>query len=280
MDLGTTILYSLIPAATATGAFFISFFTKLRESILHVIQAIGSGVLLSAIIFAVVPRFINSPDPVSILILLPVGFLLMLAIKSMRRPMAGAMAGMPRGHGGGMGMPGGHGGGMAGAMAGMPGGHGGGMGDATAAATARVGQFSFLLAFCVEFFVNGLLIGVTSTFSAKNTALIAFSICVCSFACAMSFVTKLIQSNYSKASTVVWAAGMIGLFPLGALLGHVVLHSYMDLLPPILAFEVGVLVYLSILDLFVMATMDGIKRSTSVGFIGGFWLVLLIHYVI
>ena len=235
MDLGAAVLYSLIPAATATLAFFISFFTKLKSTTLHVIQAVGSGVLLAAIVFAVVPRFLHSDSVVSVLILLRVGFLLLLVLKSVLRHKGGAGAGNS--------------------------------------------QLSFLVAFCVEFFVNGILIGVTSTLDAKTTALIAFSLCVCSLACGMSFVTRLVQSGYTKRSTVLWTAFIICLFPLGAVLGHAVLHSYMTLLPPILAFEAGVLIYLAILDLFMMAFMgSGSKTPVSVAFIGGLWMVLLIHF--
>jgi zinc transporter ZupT len=135
----------------------------------------------------------------------------------------------------------------------------------------------FITAFSIEFFLTGVLIVLAGSVSHMAALIVAISLSICSLVCGMTVATRFITVGHSTAQAVFQAFCMSLLFPIGGILTWALLGSLSGVGVEILiAFGVGVLLYLATADL-LMAAYEKHNGILKVAFFIGFLLILILH---
>ena len=134
----------------------------------------------------------------------------------------------------------------------------------------------FLAAFCVEFFLNGIIITLSGLAGHLAAFIVALSLGICCFVCGMSVATRLLSRKFSRKLTWFCCFMMSLLLPLGGFLASLfVAHMSIVWIDSVIAFGIGVLLYLATADLLIEAFQKP-NSSLRVIFFLGFIVVILI----
>ncbi|HJO94708.1 MAG TPA: hypothetical protein QF753_15020 [Victivallales bacterium] len=248
MSLGLIFLLALIPSFIALCSSIIGVKSNPGKSKICLIQALGSGVMLAAVVTDLVPRFINIKN-YGPLIAFTLGAALIIIINHLSPDTCDSGC------------------------------------EESESCTHEDNekfkkQTAFLAAFVFEFIINGILIGITSLVGFSSFLLILIAICFCSCTCSLSIVARLIKSNYKTIHILIWLIILMLLLPLSAVLSHVCLKYFLGSIGYIVAFGVGILLFLSLHELFLEAFEAGKKLSLTLTFFIGFWIVLFLKLLV
>ncbi len=112
----------------------------------------------------------------------------------------------------------------------------------------------FLTGYIMEFFLVGLLIGITTAVQHHLLFIIVISLSLCTFVCSMSVSTRLIEAGIVKGRRIFTIFLMTLLFPLGALVGiGMMLYFPGYLVEIVFALAVSILLYLATKELLIDA---------------------------
>ena len=155
-----------------------------------------------------------------------------------------------------------------------------GINELTPLIQKRKTQAAFLTAYFIEFFIDGVLIGLSSVIGLKALILIGISIAFCATTCSLSIVSRLMKHNYSRFQRSMWLFLIVCCLPGGAVLAHIGATAYISALPVVVAFGAGALLYLSAIELLLEAFENGKKLSITSIFFVGFWIILLFEVIL
>lgn len=111
----------------------------------------------------------------------------------------------------------------------------------------------FLTAFAIEFLLNGMLIAFSVTLSQATGVVVAISLALCCFSCGMAVAGRLTRTGWSWQRRMLMMIALALLFPIGVIIimsihgGHVAALWFNI----VLAFAIGILIYIAITDLIV-----------------------------
>lgn len=109
---------------------------------------------------------------------------------------------------------------------------------------------TFIIAFGLEFFINGLLIAFASLSTPMTGWLIAISLAMCCFSCGMAVASRLAAASWTRLSMSLTMVALAILFPIGAVIAMLFLnHISMRWYDAILAFSMTILLYITSVDL-------------------------------
>lgn len=123
--------------------------------------------------------------------------------------------------------------------------------------TKKSNTLAFLTGYVIEFFITGLLIGISTLMEHTILFIVAVALSCCSFVCSFSISTRLSKEGVStprRLMTLVWVTLC---FPLGALVGGILAeHTVKTEVDSLLAFAVAALLWLSTRELITDAYKD------------------------
>lgn len=128
----------------------------------------------------------------------------------------------------------------------------------------------------IDFFIDGLLIGISFLAGQMSGLIIAFSLSLCAFFFAFTISTAMKQKKNGNVLQLAAIIVVAAMFPLGALVGGGIISSLPDaILVETIAFGVAALLYVGIEELLVEAheTHDTVWASSA--FFLGFLIILL-----
>ncbi len=146
---------------------------------------------------------------------------------------------------------------------------------ATPSGSKGKSQIAFIVAFMIEFFINGALIGITSVIGFKTLLLVAISMCFCATTCSLSIVSRLTEVGFSKLRTAAWLTLIVVLLPIGAVGAHLAADALRGKdLTVAVGVGAGALLYLALIELFLEAYEGGANYAKTIALFGGFWTIL------
>lgn len=137
--------------------------------------------------------------------------------------------------------------------------------------------FGLVLAVIVDVFIDGLLIGVAFTASARSGIVIALALTLEVFFLGIATSASMIKSNTQKSKGILAMIIAAILIPLGAWLGFVIASDLSTSVHmAILAFGTAALLYLVTEELLVEAHEVPETKTATLAFFIGFLIILLI----
>ncbi len=242
------LLYSLIPFGLAWVSTCLLGVYKPKGISINIIQGTASAFILATIAKDLIPKILHG-NHWAMSIGFAVGIILMVLVAKYSEPCCG-----------------------------------GGNGDACGVSHDKTHQHAekkkplapFLAGYIMEFFLVGLLIGITTAVQHHLLFIIVISVSLCTFVCSMSVSTRLIEAGIVRFRRIFTIFLMTLLFPLGALVGiGMMLYSPGFLVEMVFAFAVAILLYLATKELL----MDAYRVESStvpLVFFAAFLLVLLL----
>lgn len=129
----------------------------------------------------------------------------------------------------------------------------------------------------IDFFIDGLLIGLSFIAGIRSGMVIAISLSLCAFFFSFAISAVMKRKNNSKKAQTLSIAAVALMFPLGALIGGgIIANLPKEILVETIAFGVAALLYVGVEELLVEAheTHDTVWVSSA--FFLGFLLILLL----
>lgn len=112
----------------------------------------------------------------------------------------------------------------------------------------------FLVGYAIEFFITGVLIGISILASNTTLIVISVSLSICSFICTLSICAKLAKTEYKKLRKILTPLFLALAFPIGAIVGSLcATYTSASQTDTLLAFAVAILLYLITRELLPMA---------------------------
>ncbi len=134
----------------------------------------------------------------------------------------------------------------------------------------------FITGFCIEFFVNGVIIVLSALAGHYSCMLVAISLATCCFVCGLTITTRFIAVGYSQRKTTFNVGLMSLLFPVGGLLGLWFLYRVSTMwIECLIAVGLSVLLYIATVDLLPVGFKTK-RLLPKVLFFIGFLTILLI----
>ncbi len=134
----------------------------------------------------------------------------------------------------------------------------------------------FVTTFSLEFFINGIVIVLSALAGQFVSMVTAISLSICCFVCGLAITTRFITVRFAAIPTTLFISLMALLFPLGGLLAYLfLLHLPTIWISDMIAFGIGVLLYITTTDLLIA----GFKPKNywpKIMFYFGFLLILWI----